>query len=379
VAFLAQELKMKQSFVDQNPPLVGPLKGIRIVEFAGMGAAPFASMLLADLGAEIVRIERPDSPDKPASPIAVRGRRRIRANLKSPADLAKILELTDAADGLIEAYRPGVMERLGLGPTELLARNPKLVYGRLTGWGQTGPLAYSAGHDINYIAITGALAAIGSKERPIPPLNVWGDFAGGALYLVMGMLAATIAAKRTGVGDVIDAAMCDGSVSLMTAILEKTVEGEWIEEREANVFDGGAPFYRTYECADGRHVSVGPIEPAFFRQLCEVTGLKSSVDVERRELRENWAALRADMEALFRRKTRDEWTAILEGTDACYAPVLALSEAPRHRHLVARKVFVEEQGVIQPTPTPHFSAARLPVRPVDLSPFDIASFDGFVS
>ena len=369
---------MKQSFADQNPPLVGPLKGIRVVEFAGMGAAPFASMLLADLGAEIVRIERPDSPDEPASPIAVRGRRRIRANLKSPADLAKIMELTDGADGLIEAYRPGVMERLGLGPTDLLARNPKLVYGRLTGWGQTGPLAYSAAHDINYIAITGALAAIGSKERPIPPLNVWGDFAGGALYLVMGMLAAITAAKRTGVGDVIDAAMCDGSVSLMTAIMEKTAEGEWLEEREANVFDGGAPYYRTYECADGRHVSVGPLEPAFFQQLCELTGLKSSVYAKDRERRENWATLRADMEELFRRKTRDEWTAILEGTDACYAPVLTLSEAQRHRHLVARKVFVEQRGIVQPTPTPHFSTAELPVRPVDLAPLDIASFEGFV-
>jgi alpha-methylacyl-CoA racemase len=373
-----QELKMN-SFTDQNPPLVGPLKGIRLVEFAGMGAAPFASMLLADLGAEIVRIERPDSTDEPASQIAVRGRRRIRANLKSPFDVARVMELTDQADGLIEAYRPGVMERVGLGPAELLARNPKLVYGRLTGWGQRGPLAHSAAHDINYIAITGALAAIGSKERPIPPLNVWGDFAGGALYLVMGMLAAIIAAQRTGLGDVIDAAMCDGSVSLMTAIMEKTAEGKWREEREANVFDGGAPYYRTYECADGRHVSIGPLEPAFFQQLCELTGLKSSVAASERERRENWAALHADMEELFRRKTRDEWTAILEGTDVCYAPVLTLSEAQRHRHLVERRVFVEEGGIVQPAPTPQFSTGELPVRPVDPAPLDIASFEGFVS
>lgn len=367
------------SFTDQNPPLVGPLKGIRLVEFAGMGAAPFASMLLADLGAEIVRIERPESTEEPASPIAVRGRRRIRANLKSPFDVARVMELTDQADGLIEAYRPGVMERVGLGPAELLARNPKLVYGRLTGWGQRGPLAHSAAHDINYIAITGALAAIGSKERPIPPLNVWGDFAGGALYLVMGMLAAITAAQRTGLGDVIDAAMCDGSVSLMTAIMEKTAEGKWREEREANVFDGGAPYYRTYECADGRHVSIGSLEPAFFQQLCELSGLKSSVAASGRERPENWAALHADMEECFRRKTRDEWTAILEGTDVCYAPVLTLSEARWHRHLVARRVFVEEGGIVQPAPTPQFSTGELPVRPVDLAPLDIASFEGFVS
>jgi len=245
---------MSKPFNSSGEPSSGPLRAVKIVEFAGMGPGPFAAMLLADMGADIVRIERPDAPDELVSPIADRGRRRVRADLKEPEDLRRIFALLNEADALIEGYRPGVMERAGLGPDEVLRRNPRLVYGRITGWDQTGPLAKVAGHDINYIAITGALSAIGPKAQPMPPLNLVGDFGGGALYLAMGILAALIEARATGKGQVVDCAMCDGAISLMTAIYEKTSMGEWTEDREANIFDGGAPFYRTFECADGLYV-----------------------------------------------------------------------------------------------------------------------------
>jgi alpha-methylacyl-CoA racemase len=258
---------MSKPFSSSREPSTGPLRGVKIVEFAGMGPGPFAAMLLADMGADIIRIERPDAPDELVSPIADRGRRRVRADLKKPEDLRRIFALLDEADALIEGYRPGVMERAGLGPDEVLSRNSRLIYGRITGWGQTGPLAKVAGHDINYIAITGALSAIGPKAQPMPPLNLVGDFGGGALYLAMGILAALIEARVNGIGQVVDCAMCDGAISLMTAIYEKTSLGEWTEDREANIFDGGAPFYRTFECADGRYISVGALEPKFYGLL----------------------------------------------------------------------------------------------------------------
>src|ERR1700756_4831528 len=251
---------MSKPFGSSGEPSSGPLCGVKIVEFADMGPGPFAAILLSDMGAEIVRIERPDAPDELVSPIADRGRRRVRADLKKAEDLRRIFALLNEADALIEGYRPGVMERASLGPDEVLRQNPRLVYARITGWGQTGPLAKVAGHDINYIAITGALSAIGPKAQPMPPLNLVGDFGGGALYLAMGILSALIEARATGRGQVVDCAMCDGAISLMTAIYEKTSMGEWTEDREANIFDGVVPFFRTFASPDGGYVSVCPLE-----------------------------------------------------------------------------------------------------------------------
>jgi alpha-methylacyl-CoA racemase len=364
---------MSKPFGSSGELSFGPLRGIKIVEFAGMGPGPFAAMLLSDMGADIIRIERPDAPDELVSPIADRGRRRVRADLKKPEDLAHIFALLNEADALIEGYRPGVMERAGLGPDEVLRRNPRLVYGRITGWGQTGPLAKVAGHDINYIAITGALSAIGPKAQPMPPLNLVGDFGGGALYLAMGILAALVEARATDKGQVVDCAMCDGAISLMTAIYEKTSLGEWTEDREANIFDGGAPFYRTFECADGLYVSIGALEPKFYELLCESIGLTERLSADERDDPANWPKLHAQLAAIFKRKTRGEWTRQLEGTDACFAPVLSLSEAPLHPHLQARQSFVTRKGVVQPAPAPRFSRSVTSVREVDPTPVPISS------
>ncbi|NVN88338.1 MAG: CoA transferase [Rhodopseudomonas sp.] len=339
----------------------GPLAGVRIVEFAGIGPGPFASMLLADMGAEVITLTRAGQTPKGA---AARGRKIVAVDLKDKASVTGVMTLLDGADALIEGYRPGVMERLGLGPDVVLARNPRLVYGRMTGWGQSGPLAQAAGHDINYISITGALAAIGPAERPVPPLNLVGDFGGGSLYLVVGLLAALLEAGKSGKGQVVDAAMCDGAASLITMFFDMTAKGLWKESRESNMLDGGAHFYGTYECKDGGFVSIGSIEPQFYALLRELAGL-SDPQYDGQMDKNNWPELKHKLAAVFKTKTRDEWCAIMEGTDICFAPVLTMSEATRHPHMVAREVFITHEGHTQPAPAPRFSrtpsAARPPV------------------
>ena len=347
----------------------GPLADVRIVEFASIGPGPFAAMLLADMGADIIAIDRPEpSPFRPGA-ILSRGRPVVIADLKDPAQRDGALLLIERADALLEGFRPGVMERLGLGPDVALKRNPRLVYGRMTGWGQTGPLADSAGHDINYIALAGALAAIGTPEQPMPPLNLLGDFGGGALYLVAGLLAAIIAARRTGEGQVVDCAICDGVASLMAMCSEMSAAGRWREARGGNLLDGGAPFYRTYACADGEHIAIGALEPRFYARLCALIGLDDSAS---RDDPANWPALHEKLAAAFKMRTREEWRALLEGTDACFAPVLTLAEAARHPHLRARETFVEIDGVTQPAPAPRFSRMPAAIRATSGGPKSLA-------
>ena len=337
----------------------GPLSGVRIVEFAGIGPGPFASMMLADMGADIVTLARPNQ--MPRAGASSRGRRVIALDLKDKASIAHVLSLLDGADALVEGFRPGVMERLGLGPDVLLARNPKLVYARMTGWGQSGPLAQAAGHDINYISVTGALAAIGTREKPVAPLNLVGDFGGGALYLVVGLLAALLEAGKSGKGQVVDAAMCDGAASLMTMFFDMTAMGRWKEQREANMLDGGAHFYGVYECKDGQFVSIGSIEPQFYTLLRELAGLSDKAYDAQWEAKD-WPGLRDKLTAVFKSKTRGEWCAIMEGTDVCFAPVLTMSEATQHPHMVDRKVFVDNDGYMQPAPAPRFSRTPSAIR-----------------
>ncbi|MDB5485441.1 MAG: L-carnitine dehydratase/bile acid-inducible protein [Tardiphaga sp.] len=336
----------------------GPLTGFRIVEFAGIGPGPFAAMLLADMGAEVITLVRPNQMPKGA---AARGRQVITVDLKDKAAVAGVLTLLDGADALLEGFRPGVMERLGLGPDVVRGRNKKLVFGRMTGWGQDGPLALAAGHDINYISITGALAAIGGKDKPVPPLNLVGDFGGGALYLVVGMLAAMLEAGRSGQGQVVDAAMCDGAASLITMFFDMMATGRWKEEREANMLDGGAHFYGVYECKDGGFISIGSIEPQFYAQLRELAGL-TDAQFDGQMDPKNWGPLRDKLTAVFKTKTRDQWCAIMEGTDVCFAPVLSLSEAPKHPHMAERKIFVDVDGIVQPAPAPRFSRTPSAIR-----------------
>lgn len=335
----------------------GPLSGVRIVEFAGIGPGPFCGMLLADLGADVVRIDRPgDGRPGRAADIMSRGKRSVGLNLKDPGDVATALNLLDKADGLIEGFRPGVMERNGLGPDVVLKRNPKLVYGRMTGWGQTGALSQAAGHDLNYIAITGALHAMGDGDgRPRPPLNLVGDYGGGALYLAMGLLAGILSVKAGGKGQVVDVAMSDGAASLATMFYGMKAMGVWTDEREANLLDGGAHFYDTYECKDGKWVAIGSIEPQFYALLREKAGLTGS-EWDAQMDRSKWPELKAKLMAVFSTRTRDEWCAIMEGTDICFAPVLSMSEAPHYKHNTDRETFVEVEGVIQPAPAPRFSA-----------------------
>ncbi|PID36340.1 MAG: CoA transferase [Rhodobacterales bacterium] len=332
--------------------LQGPLKGLKVVEIAGLGPTPFAAMWLADMGAEVVRIERPGlKPLFPQNPDFLnRGRGFAALDLKTPADRDIAARLIARADLLIEGMRPGVMERLGLGPDEMLAANPKLIYGRMTGWGQTGPLAPSAGHDINYISITGALHAIGS-DAPVPPLNLVGDFGGGAMYLVAGLLAALHHAGKTGEGQVVDCAISDGTAHLSAMIYSLYGSGLWADAREANLLDGGAPFYRTYRCACGGYIAVAPLEEKFYQIACEGLGLS---DLPDRADPANWPALRTMFETAILEKTRDEWTAIFEGTDACISPVLSLSEAPDYAHNRARQSFVALDGT-QPNAAPALS------------------------
>jgi len=332
----------------------GPLTGLKIVEFAGIGPGPFCGMLLSDLGADVVRIDRKGSRSAAPSDITARGRRSVALDLKSPAAIEACLKLMASADAIIEGFRPGVMERLGLAPEVALKRNPKLVFGRMTGWGQTGPYANAAGHDMNYIAITGALHAIGTTDKPVPPLNLVGDFGGGALYLAFGLLAGVIQARETGKGQVIDCAMSDGAASLMAMFYGFKASGAWKEERRSNLLDGGAHFYDTYQCADGKWISIGSIEPQFYALLLEKTGIDDP-EFQTQHDRASWPGLHDKLAAVIATKTQAEWCAIMDATDVCFAPVLDLDEAPKHPHNVARKTFVEVAGVTQPAPAPRFS------------------------
>lgn len=331
----------------------GPLAGIRVVEFAGMGPGPFSGMLLSDLGAEVIEIAREGAPP-PASRGDARGRKRICLNLKTTGAVETCLKLIEKADIVFEGNRPGVMERLGLGPDVMLERNPALVYGRMTGWGQSGPLAHAAGHDINYLAITGLLHAIGPAERPVPPLNIGADYGGGAMFLVVGMLSALISAKATGKGQVVDAAMTDCATYLGSLFHDFHATGEWEDRREANLLDGGAPFYGNYECADGRFVAIGSIEPQFYQLLLEKTGAMERLPHHQMD-KSKWPEMRKVLHEVFLTKTRDEWCALMEGTDVCFAPVLSLAESRQHPHQIARGVFTETGGMMQVAPAPRFS------------------------
>jgi alpha-methylacyl-CoA racemase len=333
----------------------GPLSGVKIVEFAGIGPGPFCGMLLSDLGADVVRIDRKGGGRGSKFDVTARGRRSVALDLKTPEAVEACLTLMEGADAAFEGFRPGVVERLGLGPEVALKRNPKLVFGRMTGWGQFGPLAQAAGHDINYIAITGALAAIGLDDKPIPPLNLVGDFGGGALYLAFGLLAGIISARATGQGQVVDCAMTDGSASLMSMFYGMLASGAWREGREANLLDGGAHFYGTYQCKDDRWVSLGSIEPQFYALLLEKAGLDDP-QFKLQMSRDDWPELKSKLAAVIKTKTRDEWTALMEGTDVCFGPVMGLKEAATHPHNAARETFVTIDGVVQPAPAPRFSA-----------------------
>jgi alpha-methylacyl-CoA racemase len=334
--------------------MAGPLAGLRIIEIAGLGPGPFAGMVLADLGADVVCVHRPGTPQD-ASDITARGKRRVALDLQQAEGREAALALVAQADLLVEGFRPGVMERLGLGPTACHKLNPRLVYGRMTGWGQTGPLAGAAGHDINYIALTGALHAIGRPgEAPPPPLNYVGDYGGGAMLLLVGLLAALHEARASGRGQVVDAAMTDGAALLSALFYGMKAAGTWSSQRGDNLLDGAAPFYDTYACADGKFVAVGALEPKFFAQLCELCGLDDAFRDAQMD-RSRWPLMKLRLADVFRTRTRDEWCALLEGTDACFAPVLDWDEAPAHAHNQARGTFLTAHGVVQPAPAPRFS------------------------
>ncbi|CAH0495418.1 CaiB/BaiF CoA-transferase family protein [Novosphingobium sp. CECT 9465] len=338
----------------------GPLAGIRIVEIDAIGPVPLAAMLLADMGADIVRVARPPSAgagawDDVGGDILHRSRAVTFLNLKDEGDRAALMDLIETADALIEGYRPGVMERLGLGPEDCLARNPALVFGRMTGWGQSGPLALRAGHDINYLSITGALHAMGDGSNPPPvPLNLVGDYGGGAMFLIAGLLAAILSAKATGKGQVVDACITDGVPSLMSLFYAWEPKGLWTDAPASNLLDGGAPFYRCYRCADGRDVAVGCLEPQFFAQMIKGLGLEDRG--YRQDDRADWPRMEADFKAMFATRPRDEWAALFAQTDACVTPVLSMAEAPTHPHNVARASFAGYDGISQPAPAPRFSA-----------------------
>ncbi len=334
----------------------GPLNGVKVLEFAGIGPGPFCCMLLSDMGADVVRVDRKGGRAAFKTDIPARGRRHIALDLKDANDVAVALAMMEKADVVIEGFRPGVMERLGLGPDEALKRNPKLIYGRMTGWGQTGPLAEAAGHDLNYIAISGALHAMGRKnDAPAPPLNLVGDYGGGSLYLAMGVCAALFEAQRSGQGQVIDAAITDGAASLMSVIYGLRASGIWTDERDNNLLDGGAHFYDVYETSDGKFVSIGSLEPQFYALLLEKTELKDDPAFAMQMNKPEWPAMSEKLAGVIKTKTRDEWTALMEGTDVCFAPVLSMAEAPDHPHNVARQTFVEVGGLKQPAPAPRFS------------------------
>jgi alpha-methylacyl-CoA racemase len=341
---------------------MGPLAGKRIIEIAGIGPGPFAAMLLSDLGAEVIRVERAGAvrgptPDKPAGDVSLRGRRNIAIDLKHTDGVATLLDLIESADGLIEGFRPGVMERLGVGPDVCLERNPKLVFGRMTGWGQDGPYAQAAGHDINYISLAGALAHFGrAGEAPVPPLNMVGDFGGGGMFLALGVVAALLEAQTSGQGQVVDTAMVDGTAVLMTMFWSMQAAGIFDEQnRGTNLLDTGAHFYDVYECSDGRYISIGSIEPQFYAELMRLTGLEGDDQFARQMDATQWPELKVRIAELFKTKTCDEWCELMEMTDVCFAPVLTMSEAAQHPHNVERETFIELGGIVQPAPAPRFS------------------------
>lgn len=339
--------------------MAGPLHGIRIVEFAGIGPGPFAGMMLADHGAEVIRIERPGAKHVSGDAFT-RSRRTIAIDMKQAAGVALARQLAAGADGLIEGFRPGVMERLGLGPDVLLGDNPKLVYGRMTGWGQTGPLAQAAGHDINYIALSGALHTIGrAGERPVPPVNYVGDFGGGGMMLAFAMVSALLGVRMGGAGQVIDAAMTDGSALLTGMTYAFHGAGRWRDEPGVNLLDGAAHFYDTYKCADGKFVAIGAIEPQFYALLLAAVGLADDPEFAAQMDPRRWPALKSRLSDVFKSRTRDEWVSVMEGSDICFAPVLSLAEAPGHEHNVARRTFASIGGSIQPMPAPRYSQATL--------------------
>jgi alpha-methylacyl-CoA racemase len=342
--------------------VAGPLAGYKIIEIAGIGPGPFAAMLLADMGAEVIRVERAGAvrgpaPDSPHFDVLQRGRRNVALDLKNPDGVATLLDLVESADALIEGFRPGVMERLGLGPDECLARNPKLVFGRMTGWGQDGPYSQAAGHDINYISLAGALAHMGRRgEGPVPPLNMVGDFGGGGMFLAFGVVCGLLEAANSGQGQVVDTAMVDGSAVLMTMFWAFRSIGMFDENvRGGNLLDTGAHFYDVYECSDGEYISLGSIEPQFYAELMRLTGLADDPDFAAQMDSARWPELKERIAGLFRTKTRDEWCEIMEHTDVCFAPVLRMSEAAAHPHNVERNTFIEVGGVTQPAPAPRFS------------------------
>lgn len=340
-----------------------PLSGIRIIELAGIGPGPFAGMMLADHGAEVIRVERigsgkagPEVP--PEKDILLRSRKTIELDLKNPASQSVLLDLVQSADGLIEGFRPGVIERLGIGPEVLLKANPKLVIGRMTGWGQTGTMSQMAGHDLNYIAISGALHGVGRKgEKPVVPLNLFGDFGGGGMFMAFGMLAALHHAKATGQGQIVDAAMTDGSALLTSMIHTFRQIGLWQDDRGINLLDGGAHFYDTYQTKDGKFVTIGSIEPQFYARLLDLLNLTDDPTYSKQMDAENWDAMRDGLTTIFLSRTRDEWDTIFMGSDACYAPVLSLKEAAQHPHNAARGTFQTAGGIVQPSPAPRYSAS----------------------
>ncbi len=339
---------------------MGPLKGVKVIEIAGIGPGPFASMMLADMGAEVIRIDRAsrarggDPATPPRDPMS-RGRRSIAVDLKNPDGVETVLRIVESADALIEGFRPGVMERLGLGPDVCLARNPRLIYGRMTGWGQAGPMAQAAGHDINYISLAGVLDHIGRKgERPLPPLNLVGDFGGGGMLMAFGVACALVETARSGQGQVVDCAMVDGAAVLMQMMYGMRAMGMWNDERGSNLLDTGAHFYDVYETQDGKHVSIGSIEPQFYSELLEKTGLADE-DLPAQMDRSQWPKLNERLTAVFKSKPRDEWCEIMEGSDVCFAPVLSMGEAPQHPHNVHRGTFIDHAGVVQAAPAPRFS------------------------
>ncbi len=335
---------------------MGPLKGLKIIEMAGIGPGPFCGMVLADLGAEIIRIDRASaigtgSKKEPSN----RGKKSIAVDLKAKEGVEVVLKLVETADAIFEGFRPGVMERLGIGPEVCLARNDRIVFGRMTGWGQEGPLANAAGHDINYISLSGALAAIGRPGfPPVPPLNLIGDFGGGGMLLALGLVAALLESKESKQGQVVDAAMTDGSALLMTMIYSMQSSGMWKTTMGSNLLDGGSHFYDTYECKDGKFISIGSIEPQFYALLCQIAELDEKV-FSKQMSRDLWPEQKEEIKKIFLKKTRDEWCELMEGTDVCFAPVLDMSEAPQHPHNKERKTFIDLEGVTQPAPAPRFS------------------------
>jgi alpha-methylacyl-CoA racemase len=351
--------------------MAGPLAGLKVIEMVGIGPCPFAAMMLADMGADVIRIDRKPDQDAPNPypmlgtkfDVMARGRRSLALDLKDPRARQVLLDLVAKADVLVEGFRPGVMERLGLGPDPCLDRNPRLVYGRVTGWGQTGPLALAAGHDLNYVALSGMLHAMGRADGPpAPPLNLVGDFGGGAMMLAFGVVCAAWEAKSSGKGQVVDAAMTDGAALLGSMMYGLRAFGSWRDEREANLLDGGAPFYDCYACSDGKFISIGAIEPQFYSQLLALTGAQDP-QLRKQWRQADWPELKRKFADLFATRTRAEWCTLLEGTDVCFAPVLDMAEAPRHPHNAARGTFVERDGVTQPAPAPRFSRTGAEIGP----------------